>query len=35
MDECVNAKTLPTGNALPIAQLVCNFTAPVGARRHC
>jgi oligopeptidase A len=31
MDECVNAKTLSTGNALPIAQLVCNFTAPVGA----
>ncbi len=31
MDECVNAKALPTGNALPVAQLVCNFTAPVGA----
>ncbi len=31
MDECVNAKTLPTGKALPVAQLVCNFTAPVGA----
>jgi len=31
MDECVVAKTLPGGTALPIAQLVCNFTAPVGA----
>jgi oligopeptidase A len=31
MDECVVAKTLPSGNALPVAQLVCNFTAPVGA----
>jgi oligopeptidase A len=31
MDECVVAKTLPTGNALPVAQLVCNFTAPTGA----
>ena len=30
MDECVVAKTLPTGNALPVAQLVCNFTAPTG-----
>jgi oligopeptidase A len=30
MDECVVAKSLPTGKALPIAQLVCNFTAPVG-----
>jgi oligopeptidase A len=30
MDECVVAKTLPSGNALPVAQLVCNFTAPVG-----
>ena len=30
MDECVVAKALPTGTALPIAQLVCNFTAPVG-----
>jgi oligopeptidase A len=30
MDECVVAKSLPTGAALPIAQLVCNFTAPVG-----
>jgi oligopeptidase A len=30
MDECVIAKSLPTGAALPIAQLVCNFTAPVG-----
>jgi len=29
MDECVVRKTLPTGSALPIAQLVCNFTAPV------
>jgi oligopeptidase A len=30
MDECVVAKALPSGTALPIAQLVCNFTAPVG-----
>jgi oligopeptidase A len=30
MDECVVAKSLPSGKALPIAQLVCNFTAPVG-----
>jgi oligopeptidase A len=30
MDECVMAKSMPTGSALPIAQLVCNFTAPVG-----
>jgi oligopeptidase A len=30
MDECVVAKTLPSGTALPIAQLVCNFTAPLG-----
>jgi oligopeptidase A len=31
MDECVIAKSLPTGTAIPVAQLVCNFTAPVGA----
>ncbi len=31
MDECVVAKALPSGTALPIAQLVCNFTAPVGS----
>jgi len=31
MDECVIAKSLPSGRALPVAQLVCNFTAPVGA----
>jgi oligopeptidase A len=31
MDECINAKSLPSGTALPVAQLVCNFTAPVGA----
>ncbi len=30
MDECIVAKTLPSGTALPVAQLVCNFTAPVG-----
>lgn len=30
MDECVIAKALPAGQALPVAQLVCNFTAPVG-----
>jgi oligopeptidase A len=28
MDECVPAKALPDGTALPVAQLVCNFTAP-------
>jgi oligopeptidase A len=27
----VIAKALPSGRALPVAQLVCNFTAPVGA----
>jgi oligopeptidase A len=31
MDECVIAKCLPTGTALPVAQLVCNFTAPLGS----
>jgi len=31
MDECVSAKALPSGTAVPVAQLVCNFTAPVGA----
>src|SRR5271163_2556689 len=31
MDECVIAKSLPAGQALPVAQLVCNFSAPVGA----
>jgi oligopeptidase A len=31
MDECVVAKSLPSGTALPVAQLVCNFTAPAGA----
>jgi len=30
MDECVIAKRLPSGDSLPVAQLVCNFTAPVG-----
>jgi oligopeptidase A len=30
MDECIAAKALPSGNALPVAQLVCNFAAPVG-----
>ncbi len=30
MDECVVAKSLPAGTALPVAQLVCNFTSPVG-----
>jgi oligopeptidase A len=30
MDECVVAKSLPLESALPVAQLVCNFTAPVG-----
>jgi oligopeptidase A len=32
MDECVAAKSLPSGNALPVAQLVCNFTAPLGSQ---
>jgi oligopeptidase A len=32
MDECVVAKALPSGTALPVAQLVCNFTAPVGSQ---
>ena len=32
MDECVVRKALPSGDALPIAQLVCNFTAPVNGR---
>jgi oligopeptidase A len=31
MDECVVAKSLPSGTALPIAQLVCNFSTPVGS----
>ena len=31
MDECVIAKSPASGHALPVAQLVCNFTAPVGA----
>jgi oligopeptidase A len=31
MDECVIAKSLPSGTTLPVAQLVCNFTAPVGS----
>jgi oligopeptidase A len=31
MDECIAAKSLPSGRALPVAQLVCNFSAPVGA----
>jgi len=30
MDVCVIAKSLPSGRALPVAQLICNFTAPVG-----
>jgi oligopeptidase A len=31
MDECIVAKSMPSGTALPVAQLVCNFSAPVGA----
>ena len=31
MDECIIAKSLPAGRALPVAQLVCNFSAPVGS----
>ena len=30
MDECVTAKALPTGSALPVAYLVCNFAPPAG-----
>jgi len=30
MDECIVARTLPSGTSLPVAQLVCNFSAPVG-----
>jgi oligopeptidase A len=30
MDECVVAKSLPSGKTIPVAQLVCNFTAPLG-----
>ena len=30
MDECVGAKSSPLTSALPVAHLVCNFTAPVG-----
>jgi oligopeptidase A len=30
MDECIAAKSLPSGRALPVAQLVCNFSTPVG-----
>ncbi|HLW22820.1 MAG TPA: M3 family metallopeptidase [Steroidobacteraceae bacterium] len=31
MDEAVIARSLPSGRSLPVAQLVCNFTAAVGA----
>jgi oligopeptidase A len=31
MDECVIAKSLPSGTAIPVAQLVCNFTVPMGS----
>jgi len=31
MDECIIAKSLPHSASLPVAQLVCNFTAPTGA----
>src|SRR3984957_19249610 len=31
MDECIIAKSLPLSEARPVAQLVCNFTAPVGS----
>ncbi|HME02565.1 MAG TPA: M3 family metallopeptidase, partial [Solirubrobacteraceae bacterium] len=31
MDECVIARSLPSGRSLPVAQLVCNFASPVGA----
>jgi len=31
-DECVVAKSLPSGTALPVAQLVCNFTARWATR---
>ncbi len=32
MDECIVAKSLPSGRALPIAQLVCNFMAPIAGK---
>ncbi|MFO1465074.1 MAG: M3 family metallopeptidase [Steroidobacteraceae bacterium] len=32
MDECIVRKALPGGNAAPVAQLVCNFTAPVNGK---
>ncbi len=32
MDECIVAKSLPSGKALPVAQLVCNFANPVGGK---
>ncbi len=31
MDECIIAKCLPYSKSLPVAQLVCNFTAPTSA----
>src|SRR5262249_724475 len=32
MDECVGRKRLPSGAALPVAYLVCNFLPPLGER---
>jgi oligopeptidase A len=32
MDECVGRKRLPSGAALPVAYLVCNFLPPGGDR---
>jgi len=32
MDECVGRKRLPSGSALPVAYLVCNFLPPSEAR---
>ncbi len=32
MDECIVAKSLPSGKALPVAQLVCNFMVPIGGK---
>ena len=32
MDECVGRKQLPTGSALPVAYLVCNFLPPSEGR---
>ncbi len=30
MDQCIGRKSLPSGSALPVAHLVCNFLPPQG-----